>query len=209
MDEFSRFSNTVIIKRKSTDIIKMFLKYCISLFGSPNTIFSESGGEFVSKEFIDFCENFNMKIKATAAEAPWSNGICERHNAIITDIILKVRNDTKCDWETVLAWAVSAKNDFINVSGFSLHHIVLGRNINLPSIYNDQPLADLPQNEIITEHWSVLHATRQAFIATESSKKLKAALQKEKNRQNKRIKSQHKQTITIKLVLMILIMRVK
>ena len=209
MDEFSRFSNTVIIKRKSTDIIKMFLKYCISLFGSPNTIFSDSGGEFVSKEFIDFCENFNMKIKATAAEAPWSNGICERHNAIITDIILKVRNDTKCDWETVLAWAVSAKNYFINVSGFSLHHIVLGRNINLPSIYNDQPLADLPQNEIITEHWSVLHATRQAFIATESSKKLKAALQKEKNRQNKRIKSQHKQTITIKLVLMILIMRVK
>ena len=120
-----------------------------------------------------------------------------------------MRNDTKCDWETVLAWAVSAKNYFINVSGFSLHRIVLGRNINLPSIYNDQPLADLPQNEIITEHWSVLHATRQAFIATESSKKLKAALQKEKNRQNKRIKSQHKQTITIKLVLMILIMRVK
>ena len=120
-----------------------------------------------------------------------------------------MRNDTKWDWETVLAWAVSAKNYFINVSGFSLHRIVLGRNINLPSIYNDQPLADLPQNEIITEHWSVLHATRQAFIATESSKKLKAALQKEKNRQNKRIKSQHKQTITIKLVLMILIMRVK
>ena len=66
-----------------------------------------------------------------------------------------MRNDTKCDWETVLAWAVSAKNYFINVSGFSLHRIVLGRNINLPSIYNDQPLADLPQNEIITEHWSV------------------------------------------------------
>ena len=186
MDEFSRFSNTVIIKRKSTDIIKMFLKYCISLFGSPNTIFSESGGEFVSKEFIDFCENFNMKIKATAAEAPWSNGICERHNAIITDIILKVRNDTKCEWETALAWAISAKNYFINVSGFSLHRIVLGKNINLPSIFNDQPSADLPQNEIITEHWSVLHATRQAFIATESSKKLKAALQKEKNRQNRK-----------------------
>ena len=186
MDEFSRFSNTVIIKRKSTDIIKMFLKYCISLFGSPSTIFSDSGGEFVSKEFIDFCENFNMKIKATAAEAPWSNGICERHNAIITDIILKVRNDTECGWETALAWAISAKNYFINVSGFSLHRIVLGKNINLPSIYNDQPSADLPQNEIITEHWSVLHATRQAFIATESSKKLKAALQKEKNRQNRK-----------------------
>ena len=34
-----------------------------------------------------------MKVKTTVAEAPSSNGICERHNAIITDIILKVRNE--------------------------------------------------------------------------------------------------------------------
>ena len=40
-------------------------------------------------------------------------------------------------------------------------------------IYNDKSSADLPQNEIVTEHLSVLHAIRQAFIATELSKKLK------------------------------------
>ena len=66
----------------------MFLKYWISLFGSLNTVFSDKGGEFVSKEFIDFCENLNMKAKTTAPEAPWSNGICE----------------------TALAWAISAKS---------------------------------------------------------------------------------------------------
>ena len=38
-----------------------------------------------------------MKVTTTAAEAPWSNSICERHNAIITDICLKVKNDTNCD----------------------------------------------------------------------------------------------------------------
>ena len=161
IDKFSRFSNAVIIKSKSTNIIiKKILKYRICLFGSPNTIFSDNGGEFVSKEFIDFCENFNIKVKTTAAEAPWSNRICERHNAIITYIILKVKNDTNCDWETALAWAISAKDCFINVSGFSPHQIVLGRNINLPSIYNDKPSANIPQNDIIIEHSSVLHATR-------------------------------------------------
>ena len=64
----------------------------------------------------------------------------------------------------------------VNVSGFSAHQIVLERNNNLPSIYNDKPLVDLPQNEIIIEHLSILYATRQAFIATESSKELKDAL---------------------------------
>ena len=87
-----------------------------------------------------------------------------------------MRNDTNCDWETAIAWA--AKNFFINVSGFSPHQIVLGRNISLPSIYNNKTSADFTQNEIIIEHLSVLHATRQDFIATESSKKLKIALQK-------------------------------
>ena len=28
------------------------------------------GGEFVSEEFIDFCENFNVKISTTPAESP-------------------------------------------------------------------------------------------------------------------------------------------
>ena len=84
-----------------------------------------------------------------------------------------------------LAWANSAKNCFTNVTGFSPHQIVLGRNINLLSIYNDKPSVDFPQNEIIIEHSSVLHTTRQAFIATESSKKLKTVLQKKKQQQKK------------------------
>ena len=90
-----------------------------------------------------------------------------------------MRNDTNCVWEAALVWAISAKNCFTNISGFCPHQIVLGRNISLPLIYNDKPSADLPQNEIIIEHLSVLQVlTRQAFTATKSSKKLKTALQK-------------------------------
>ena len=80
--------------------------------------------------------------------------------------------------ETALAKAISAKKCFINVNGFSPCQIVLERNGNLPSMCNDKLLADLPRNKIIIEHLLVLHATRQTFIATELSKKLKAALQK-------------------------------
>ena len=61
---------------------------------------------------------------------------------------------------TVTVWAISVKNCFVNVRGFSPHQIVLRRNINLPSIYNDKPSADLPQNKIVIEHLLVLHETR-------------------------------------------------
>ena len=175
IDEFSRFSNGVVIKSKQSNIIiKIFLKHWISIFGIP-----DNGGEFASKDFIDFCQNFNIKIKTSAAESPWNNGICEGHNAIITEILLKVKEDSNCDWETALAWALSAKNSLINVIGFSLHQIVFGKNIKISSVYVNQLSTDLPENEIVIRHLNLLLATRQAFITIDSSRKLKLALRKQ------------------------------
>ena len=69
------------------------MKHWISIFENPVLVFSDNGGEFMSKDFIDFCENFDIKIKPTAAESPWSNGICERHNTIIKETLLKMKED--------------------------------------------------------------------------------------------------------------------
>ena len=75
IDEFSRFSNGVVIKSKQSNIIQNFSKQWISICGTPVSVFSDNGGEFAPKDFIDFRGKFNIKIKATAAESPWSNGI--------------------------------------------------------------------------------------------------------------------------------------
>ena len=37
----------------------------------------DNGGEFNNGEFTSLCENFNINIKTTAAESPWSNGLIE------------------------------------------------------------------------------------------------------------------------------------
>ena len=78
IDEFSHYSNAVIIKSKQPAvIIQNFIQNWIGLFGSPMKIFSDNGGEFSLEEQTHFCENFNIKISTSAAESPWSNGICE------------------------------------------------------------------------------------------------------------------------------------
>ena len=180
IDEFFRFSTGATIRNKHPNTVtQIFLKQWINIFGTPNSIYSDNGGEYVPKDVIDFCENFNIKTKTTRDESAWSNGICEHHNAIITEMLLKMKNDCQCDWETALAWAFSAKNCLINVNGFSPHQIVFGKKIALPSIFTDQPSADLPENEIVIKHLNTLHATRQAFITAESSRKLKLALRKQ------------------------------
>ena len=68
-DEFTRFSNATIIRSK-TAVIKKFLQCCISLFGAPQKLISDNGGEFDSNEFRDLCENFNITVKTTPAYSP-------------------------------------------------------------------------------------------------------------------------------------------
>ena len=101
-------------------------------------MFSDNGGEFESSEFKDMCENFNIKVVTTPAEAPWSNGICERHNHILTETLLKIKKDVNFSWEIALVWAISAKNSLINISRFSPYQLVLGRNVSLPSVFSDK-----------------------------------------------------------------------
>ena len=117
---------------RATIVIKSFLQNWIGIFGSLSKVFSDNEGEFVSEEFSDFCENFNIKINTTPAESPWCNGICEQHIAILTEILWKVKDDINCQWDTALALALSGKNSLIKVSGFSAHQLVFGKNVSLP-----------------------------------------------------------------------------
>ena len=71
IDEFTRVSNAIIIRNKGTSaVIKKFLQSWISIFGSPNKVFSDNGGEFESEEFKDMCENFNITFTTTPSYSP-------------------------------------------------------------------------------------------------------------------------------------------
>lgn len=86
-------------------------------------------------------ENFNIETRTTAGYSPWSNGLLERHNQTLTDIILKVRKENGCDWDTALDWALMAENCMHSVHGYSTHQLVFRQNPNLPSVLVDKPPA--------------------------------------------------------------------
>ncbi|XP_016144430.1 disks large homolog 5-like [Sinocyclocheilus grahami] len=96
-------------------------------------LYSDNGGEFNNQEIRDMAENFNIETRTTAGYSPWSNGLLERHNQTLTEIILKVKRENGCDWHTALDWALMAKNSMLNVHGYSPYQLVFGQNPNLPS----------------------------------------------------------------------------
>ena len=54
---------------------------------------SDNGGEFNNELLRELYEQFSISVKSTAAEAPWSNGKVERHNAVIGKMINKLLLD--------------------------------------------------------------------------------------------------------------------
>ena len=170
----------IVMQQVSKRILQVwatFIKNWLSIFGAPKRLCSDNGGEFISDEFYEMCERFNIEVITAPSYSPWSNGLCKPHNQFLTNMLDKVCDDIKCDYDVALAWA---KNALINHNGFSPAQLVFGKASNLPSTINDHlpALKSTIQSDGLAHHISAIHAARKAFITSEASEKIKLALKK-------------------------------
>ena len=137
IDHATRYSMACRIRNKRAEtIVEAIMNHWIRIFGSPSQYFiTDNGGEFVNGEVRELCAKFNFKLETTGAEASWSNGLVERHHAIIESNVRKVMDDSRCSIDIAVPWASCAKNALGNVYGFSANQLVFGRNINLLKYY--------------------------------------------------------------------------
>ena len=104
IDHITRLSDGAIIHSKHKEITtdKIF-KHWIALFGTTNLFLSDNEGEFNIDAFREMGEQLTINIKTTVAELPCPNGIAEKHNHIIGNMMEKVLSDVKCSLDVALA----------------------------------------------------------------------------------------------------------
>ena len=91
IDHVSGYSVAALIKSKRKEvIIEHIFKIWVSVFGPPSSHFSDDGAELNDEEFREMCEAMNIVVKTTAGWAPWSNGLCERHNEVLSEMMIKL-----------------------------------------------------------------------------------------------------------------------
>ena len=181
VDVATRFCRSAVIydKKRKTIIDKVIEIWIGTGIGCPEKFLADNGGEFANEEFTDMCENLNIRVMHTAAQSPFSNGLCERNHAVIDDMVAKIMADQpECSIGTALAWAIHAKNSLQMVGGYSPYQLVFGRNPKLPCVMNDSlpALEGTTISETLGKHLSALHAGRMAFIKAETSEKIRRAL---------------------------------
>ena len=74
---------------------------------------TDRGGEFTSNEFNNFCSNQGIKRQLTTAYTPQQNGVSERKNRTLMNIVrclLNGRSVPKMFWPEAVKWASYVMN---------------------------------------------------------------------------------------------------
>ena len=179
IDAATRYTAACLISRKKKELVVCrIFQIWVAYFGAPKKFHSDCGGEFANDVFREMNEKLGIETSTTPGESRFSNGVVERNNKVLYEAFIKTIEDAKCDMETALAWAVSAKNALQNHGGYSPNQLVFGTNVNLPSVITDlaPALEPFTSSEIVRRNLNTLQEARKNFIKAESSERIKRAL---------------------------------
>ena len=182
IDMYSRFTVATIIpdKRPENVIDALLDKWVLTLFGAPERLLTDSGGEFHNHKLKDLCENFNIKLLTSGAYSPFQNGLCESNHKLVDNIMDKMlEDDPTTPLPRALSQAVLAKNMLVNHHGFSPLQLVTGQQPKLPSALDNMPPAmeSVSVTQNVRNRINEIFSARKAFTAVENSKRLNKALQ--------------------------------
>ena len=141
VDEATTYRQAKLLKNRSPGhVAAKFLSRWISLFGPPQTIRLDQGGEWET-EFIQMLEAHSIHSEFVGSHSPWSNGYAERHGALLGVAVQAVVEEKqltgRLQLKLGLAAACQAKNSVISRGGHSAHFLLFGRQACFPELLDD------------------------------------------------------------------------
>ena len=137
IDTFSRFTQGYIIPDKTPDsvISPLLTEWIHKMFGSPDNILTDNGGEFHNYKMKDLCENYNIKLFTTGAHSPHQNGLNKRNRMSADITIEKLMEEHKVSLSDSLVNAAAwTHNTSINKLGYSPLLLVTGKAVTVPGL---------------------------------------------------------------------------
>jgi hypothetical protein len=89
VDKFTKWVEEAPVTTQDSIAAINFIKSIIFSFGVPHSIITDSGTNFTSKEFKNYCESMGIKLKFSSVAHPKTNGQVEKANGLICNGIKK------------------------------------------------------------------------------------------------------------------------
>jgi transposase InsO family protein len=124
-----------------------FREKIILTHGVPEEVLTDQGKNFLSKTMDDFYSQLGVKRKKTTAYRPCCDGLVERFNRTLVDMMASYLSTSTNKWDDYLSHATFAYNTSVHAStGYTPHYLMFGRDAMEPG--DVQPPV---RNELITD----------------------------------------------------------
>jgi hypothetical protein len=132
-DWFTRWIEAWPMKdQKEETVAQLIVEEICCRYGSPEFLHSDRGANFLSNLSNKMYEMFDIHKTATTAYHPQGNGITERQNQTLVELIAMYAEES--DWDAYLPFCCCAIRSAVNATtGFSPHYLLFARELRLPS----------------------------------------------------------------------------
>jgi hypothetical protein len=147
-DAFSKWMETAALAAiDAVTVAEALLKAVVLRHGAPQVLHSDQGRQFESDVFTRLCERLGVEKTRTSPFHPSGNGIVERGNRTLGDMLATVVSENQLDWDRKLPFVTWAYNTSVHsTTGLSPFQVLHGWPPRLPMdswlIGGDDPAAD-------------------------------------------------------------------
>ncbi len=148
------------------------VSHLICPYTTPRVLLSDNGTEFKNQILADICSQYNVKQTFITAHHPASNGLVERTNRKVREILRHLAGHLHETWEDWLSQVAASINGSINSStGKTPNYIIFGYDKRLPydvllkspsPLYNHENYSKLQLHSFQTIHASVREKLKAA-----------------------------------------------
>ena len=142
VDHFSRYVILVPLPDKSAfSVARTLVRNLFHPFTTPKVLLSDNGTEFRNALVSEICTQFNVTQTFVAVHHPASNGLVERANRKVLEVLRHVVCGCYPSWDEWIPQVASSINSSVNASiGESPHFVVFGEDKRLPfHLLTDRP----------------------------------------------------------------------
>ncbi len=134
VDHLSRFVVLAPLSSKcAVTVAHAVVSPLICPYTTPRVLLSDNGTEFRNQILADICSQYNIKQTFITAHHPASNGLVERTNRKVLEILRHLAGHLHKTLEEWLSQVAASRNGSVNYSiGKLSHYIILGYDKRLP-----------------------------------------------------------------------------
>jgi transposase InsO family protein len=158
MDYFTKWVEAIPMKIvTSKDVINFIKEHVIHRFGIPQTITTDGGSVFISKEFRKFTADVGIKLIRSSPYYAQPNGQAEESNQSLIKLIKRKIDEHPRRWHEVLSETLWAHRVSCHgATKTSPYHLVYGQEVILPWEITTSSRRVEFQNDLTAEEYAAL-----------------------------------------------------